>query len=454
VSGIIPTHYFNQKRISLEYYPAAATASLYRFCFAAHIDSQSTTVLIILLAVLLIFSFAVSGAQVAFFSLTNKDINILKTKSQPVYQRIINLLENPKALLASLWIANTFAAIAIIVITNLIIDDVLNLKEMSWGWIAAFFVKVLVVTSLLFLFAEILPKMYAKHNNIRFAKDFGVITEGVFYLFNRMGNWFVKYSDLVERRINKNKTDELSDEELENTGSEEERKILKGIEKFGNITVKQIMRTRLDVSGVDYNISFAELLKSAEELQYSRIPVYKENLDDIEGMIHTKDILPYIDKPADYDWHSLMRVPYFVHEHKMIEDLLREFQNKRIHFAVVVDEFGGTSGIVTLEDIMEEIIGDIKDEFDDDDSNYKKLDDNNYIFEGKTMVHEVCKAIQIPANTFDKIKGESDSLAGLVLEVAGEIPKLNQVLIAGDFQFTVLEIEKNRLQKIKLTVGR
>jgi gliding motility-associated protein GldE len=448
----LTTHYFNQKKFSLEYYPAAIIAALYRFCFAAQIDSRATTVLIILLVVLLIFSFAVSGAQVAFFSLTNKDVNLLKTKPQPAYQRIINLLENPKALLASLWIANTFAAIAIIVITNLIIDEVLNLKEMSWGWIAAFFVKVLVVTSILILFAEILPKMYARHNNIRFAKDFGPIVEGVFYLFNRMGNWFVKYSDLAEHKINKNKSDELSDEELENTGSEEERNILKGIEKFGNITVKQIMRTRLDVSGVDYKISFAQLLKSTEELEYSRIPVYKEDLDDITGMIHTKDILPYIDKPADYDWHALMRPPYFVHEYKMIEDLLREFQSKRIHFAVVVDEFGGTSGIVTLEDIMEEIIGDIKDEFDEDDNNYKKLDENNYIFEGKTMVYDVCKAMQLHVNTFDKIKGESDSLAGLVLEVAGEIPKLNQVLISGDFQFTVLEIEKNRLQKIKVTI--
>ena len=429
------------------------TDSLYNVLLTAYIDPQATTVLVILLIALLVFSFAVCGAQVAFFSFSLKDINLLKTKPQPAYQRIISLLENPNTLLASLLIANIFSAIAIVVITNLIIDSILHLHELSWGWIAAFFVKVLVVTTLLSLFAEILPKMYARQNNIRFAKDFGVIIEGVFYLFSRMGNWLIKYSDMLETRINKNKVGELSEEELKNTGSEEERNILKGIEKFGNMTVKQIMRTRLFVTGIEQDISFAELLKSVEELHYSRIPVYKENLDNISGMIHTKDILPFIGYPEDYEWHGLMRIPYFIHEHKMIEDLFREFQTKHIHFAIVVDEFGGTSGIVTLEDIMEEIIGDIKDEFDEDDSSFKKIDDNNYIFEGRTMMYDVCKALQIPGDTFDKIKGESDSLAGLVLEVAGDIPKLNDIINAGDFQFTILETDKNRLQKIKVTIN-
>jgi CBS domain containing-hemolysin-like protein len=295
--------------------------------------------------------------------------------------------------------------------------------------------------------------MYARQNNIRFAKDFGIIAEGVFYLFHRMGNWFVKYLNIAERSINKNKIDELSDEELKNTGSEEEKNILKRIEKFADITVKQIMRTRLDVSGVDYKISFPQLLKSLQEQQYSRILIYKDSLDDIVGIIHTKDVLPYIDQPVDYDWHALISPPYFVHEYKKTEDLLREFQTKQIHFAIVVDEFGGTSGIVTLEDIMEEVIGDIKDEFDEDDSDYKKIDDNNYIFEGKTMVYDVCKAMQLPGNTFDKIKGESDSIAGLVLEVAGDLPKLGQSFVAGDFKFTVLQMEKNRLHKIKVTVN-
>jgi putative hemolysin len=274
----------------------------------------------------------------------------------------------------------------------------------------------------------------------------------VFYLFSRMGNWLVKNTDAIETKFGRNKVEALTEVELQNTASEEERNILKGIEKFGNVTVKQIMRTRLDVSAINEKTSFADLLKSLDELHYSRVPIYKDDLDQVVGMIQTKDVLPYIDEAGDYDWRGLMRTPYFVHEHKMIEDLLREFQSKRIHFAVVVDEFGGTSGIVTLEDIMEEIIGDIKDEFDEDDSSFKKLDDKNYVFEGKAMIHDVCKAMKIPESTFDKVKGESDSLAGLVLEVAGEIPKPLQVLVSGDFKFTVLEIEKNRLQKIKVTI--
>ncbi len=441
------------KKNILKAVPTLVISHSYKLFIAAHIDTQATTVLIILLLLLLIFSFAVSGAQVAFFSFTTKDVNLLKTKQQPAYQRIITLLENPRSFLASLLIANTFSAIAIIIITTLIIDNVLHLKEMSWGWIGVYFIKVLSVTSLLVSFAEILPKMYARQNNIRFAKDFGIIFEGVFYLFHRMGNWFVKYLNIAEHSMNKNKIDEISDEELENTGSEEEKNILKRIEKFADITVKQIMRTRLDVSGVDYKITFPQLFKSLQEQQYSRMLVYKDNLDDIIGMIQTKDVLPYIDQPADYDWHALIRPPFFVPEYKKTEDLLREFQTKQIHFAIVVDEFGGTSGIVTLEDIMEEIIGDIKDEFDEDGSHYKKIDDHNYIFEGKTMVYDVCKAMQLAGNTFDEIKGESDSLAGLVLEVAGDLPKPSQSFVAGDFKFTVLQMDKNRLYKIKVTVN-
>jgi CBS domain containing-hemolysin-like protein len=212
------------------------------------------------------------------------------------------------------------------------------------------------------------------------------------------------------------------------------------------------MRTRLDVSGVPFGHSFRDLKQRVEELHYSRLPVYKNSLDDIVGMIHTKDLIPQLHQPDDYDWQSLMRVPYFVHEQKFIEDLLKEFQTKRIHFAVVVDEFGGTSGIVTLEDVLEEIIGEIKDEFDEDESANKKIDDENFIFEGKTMINDVCKLMNISLDTFDKIRGESDSLAGLILELAGEIPKQNDVVTVGDFEFTTLEVEKNRIRKVKATI--
>jgi CBS domain containing-hemolysin-like protein len=191
-----------------------------------------------------------------------------------------------------------------------------------------------------------------------------------------------------------------------------------------------------------------------EELHYSRLPVYQGNLDQITGIIHTKDIIPHLQEPASFNWHSLIRQPYFVHENRLIEDLLQEFQAKRIHFAVVVDEFGGTEGIVTLEDILEEIIGDIRDEFDDEESTNAKLDDNNYIFEGKTMINDACRMMGLGVDTFDEVRGDSETMAGLLLELTGEIPSVNQEIVVGDFRFTVLDIEKNRIQKVRVTIAQ
>jgi putative hemolysin len=423
------------------------------------IDSQATTVLVFLLIGFMMLSFIVAGAEVAFFSLTFKEINLLKTKEQSYYKRIIDLLEDPKGLLASLLIANSFANIAIIIISNLLLDYTLQFKQPPSLWVV-FSIKVIAVTSLLVLFCEVIPKIYANQSNIRFLKNFGIITEATYYLFHGMGNWLVKYSDIIEKRLSKKKKGSYSLEELDhaidittnNSASEKEKNILKGIVKFSNITVKQVMRTRLDVSGIEYNTHLADLLKHIEELHYSRLPVYNSNLDDIAGILNTKDLLPFISTTEDFDWHSLLRPTTFVHEHKLIDDLLREFQTKHIHFAVVVDEFGGTSGIVTLEDILEEITGDIKDEFDEEDMDHKKIDEYNFIFDGSTMINDVCRFMELPPDTFDPVKGESDSLAGLVLEIAGEIPQQNQVITSGDFEFVVLEMFKNRLQKIKITI--
>lgn len=428
--------------------------------YIAAIDPQASTVLIILLLVLMLFSFIVSGAEVAYFSLTNKDINLLKTKQQPSYKRVVDLLEEPKTLLASLLIANSFFNIAIIIISNILLDGTLaQLGLPEWG---EFVLKIIAVAILLVLFCEIMPKILARHNNIRFAKEIGPFTEGIFYLFSRPGRWLVKYFDVIEKKLSVTTAAAYRREEIydaiditapgDDENSAKEKDILKGIVKFSDIPVKQIMKTRLDVSGIELNTTFKDLVRKIEELHYSRLPVYKGDLDEVAGIIHTKDVLPYIDSPDDFNWLTLMRQPYFVHENKLIDDLLAEFQSKRVHFAVVVDEFGGTSGIVTLEDILEEVIGDIKDEFDEEESGFKKLDDNNYIFDGLTSVADVCKLMQLPVDTFNSVKGESESLAGLVLEIAGEMPKTNQVINAGDFDFTVLEIVKNRLQKIKIAI--
>ena len=423
------------------------------------LQAQGATVLVMILFILLFLSFVLSGSEVAFFSLTYKDINNLKSKQQPPYKRIVDLLEEPKILLASLLIANSFINISIIIISNLLIDDMFNFEKFDAVWIE-FVIKVVAVSFLLVLFGEVMPKVLATQNNIRFAKDFGGIVQAVSYACAGLSKRLVKYSDIIERKLANRPIGSYSLEELDhaidltthNTASENEKNILKGIVKFGNITVKQIMKTRVDVHGIDQDIPFGELIATVRDLHYSRLPVYKEDLDNVVGMIHTKDMIAYLHQPDDFDWHPLLRQPYFVHEQKFIEDLLKEFQAKRIHFAVVVDEFGGTSGIVTLEDILEEVIGEIKDEFDEEETGYKKIDDYNYIFEGRTMINDVCKIMELQTDTFDAIKGESDSLAGLVLELAGEIPQPAKILNSGDFEFTVLEVEKNRIQKVKATI--
>ena len=424
------------------------------------IAGQGLPVLVILFLVLMFFSFIVSGAEVAFFSLRYKDINMLKTKPDDAARRVINLLEEPKVLMGSLLTANTFLNLGIILISNFLIDDLFELHKHQFFWVE-FTIKVLAITALILLFCEILPKVWASHNNLYFAFLAGWWVDSiVFPIFKSMGQWLAGYSDGIEKRLTKYQTSSLKADELdyaidlmsEEEATIEEKKILKGIQKFSNITVKQIMRSRLDVSGIEFNASFSDVIKRVEELHYSRLPVYKQTLDEVVGTIQTKDLLQFIDEADHYNWHQLMRAPFFVPEQKLIDDLLKEFQQKRIHFAVVVDEFGGTSGIVTMEDILEEIIGEIKDEFDEEDTINKKIDDHNYLFEGKTVIHDVCKTMNLPLETFEKVRGESESLAGLVLELAERLPKTNDVVEVGNFVFTVVEVSRNRIEKVKVTI--
>jgi hypothetical protein len=426
------------------------------------ITPAASAVLIFLVVILFIISFLVSGSEVAFFSLTYKDINLLKTKQQPSFKRIITLLEQPKTLLGALFITNSLANIGIILISNVLIDGVLDVFHLSL-WVN-FLMKIFTITFLIVLFGEVLPKVWATHHKIWFASTASLIIEIFNHLFNRLSKRLVGFGDNIEEKFSQHNSSTLDHSQLdyaidllpENEATIEEKQILKGIRKFGDTTVKQIMRTRLDVSGIDYGSSFEEVIKKVEELHYSRLPVYNSNLDEIKGMLHTKDLLPFVNasKVEHYDWHSLIRPSFFVHEQKQIEDLLQEFRNRRIHFAVVVDEFGGTSGIVTLEDIMEEIIGDIQDEFDEEESAFTKIDDYTYIFEGKTMISDVCKAMFLPGDIFEKVRGDSDSLAGLVLEIAGEFPQEQEAVVSGDFTFITLAINKNRIDKVKVVIRK
>ncbi len=413
----------------------------------------TSTILALFVVVFLILSFFISGAEIAFLSLNYRDINALRTKQDAGWKRIAQLLEEPKVLMTSLTVANGFVNIATIILANLLIDQILP-QEM--GAYTKLIIKIPAITFAIILFGEILPKIRATHNSLRTAYESASLVEVIYYAFRRLAGWLLGISEQIEKFFGGVPTQAYNqqvEEAIKSSVNEEDgQRMLTGIYKFRHITVKQIMKTRLDVNGIDFNFNYIQLKKQIEEQHYSRLPVYKVSLDDIVGMIHTKDIVPYLHEDANFDWHTLMRTPYFVHEHKYIEDLLQEFQSKRIHFAVVVDEFGGTSGIVTLEDILEEIIGEIKDEFDDDETANKKLDDSAYILEGRLMIHEACSLMNLPLDTFDDVRGESDSIAGLMLELAGVIPKAGDVLTVGDFEFTVLEVEKNRIQKVKLTI--
>ena len=421
------------------------------------VNPQGTTFLLITLIVLFAITFTVSGGVVALFSLENKDVNMLKTKQHPAAKRIVTLLEEPKEVYASLLIAGTFVNICIIVLSNYLINQFISFDRVAL--IVELLSKVVVITFALVFIGEILPKVWATQNNLRFIYGSAFVLESLHLLLRRMSRWVVSLADGIGKRLG-TKTEAMSLQELDEAidiktdeeASPEEKSIMKGIVKFGNISVKQIMRSRLDVSGIEHSASFGELTRRVEELHYSRLPVYKGSLDEVAGIINTKDLIPHLSEPENYDWHSLMRPSYFVPESKLIEDLLKDFQSKHIHFAIVVDEFGGTSGIVTMEDILEEVIGDIKDEFDEEESGNRKLDSNNYIFEGKTMLNDVCKTMKLPANTFDNVRGESESLAGLVLELAGEFPVTNTIITSGDFEFTVLQADNNRIQQVKVTV--
>ncbi len=422
---------------------------------------QKDSSLFIIMCLLLFLSFVIAGSEVAFFSLSYKDIQSIKNKPYRPFQRIIVLLEAPKKLLTSMLIANSFINICIILIANIIIDHFFIFDSNTFPGLE-FVVKVILVTLLLLFFGEILPKVLATQNNIRFAQDFSWIIQGVYFIFSKPSAFMVKYTNSIEKlltqkRNNNSYSMEELDHAIELTTSPvhqtQEKNILKGIVKFGNISVKQIMKTRLDVDGVEEQIDFNNLLEHIKEHNYSRFPIFKEDLDTIVGMIHTKDIIPHINEGATYNWKQLIRPAFFVHEQKMVEDLLKEFQLKRIHFAIVVDEFGGTSGIITLEDILEEIVGDIKDEFDDEESMIKKIDEHLYMVEGKTTINDFCNFIDTATNTFDAVKGESDTMAGLFLELAGHFPALQQVVKYKQFSFTVMEIQKNRIHKIQLIIA-
>ncbi len=429
------------------------------FSFLAINYTNASLILIFVVLLLLLLLFFISGAEVALFSLNYKDLSVLKTKQDDDAKRVVTFLENPKGLLGSLTIAGVVLTITIIAISNFILDSLLP-KMIHWAF--PFLIKLGIIGTLILFVGNIFPKVWASQNKLRFARRSSLIVEAVYLLFGNISKPLIQVSDTLDSKFGNDDKQRLDGELLDfaidklpdNEASKEEKQILKEIRKFGNTTVKQIMLPRLDVSGINYNTNMTNVIKQVEEFHYSRIPIYENTLDDLKGILYTKDLLPHIHQSNEYNWQQLIKPCVFVHEQKLIEDLLQEFRTKKIHIAIVVDEFGGTSGIVTLEDIIEEIIGEIKDEFDEEDGADTQINENEFVFDGKIMINDMCKKIQVNTDTFDKVKGESDSLGGLVLELAKDIPTVGQTVTCGDFTFTIEEVEKNRVKKVKVNVQR
>ena len=423
------------------------------------IDSYTLVLKIFLIILLLIFSALISGSEVAFFSLSSTDIKKASNSKNKSLKLVYNLRNKPKRLLAALLVSNNFINIAIVLLFSSFGDAMYFSSIPFW---ANFIIEVGVITLFILLFGEILPKVYANRNPVSFSKKMAlpiqILDKYIFFFLtipmSRMTEFIQK--NLVFKSTNLS-VDKLSDA-LELTDksetSNDEQKILKGIVSFGSIETKQVMKPRIDVFSVSKDLTFDELIKQVREEGYSRIPVFEEKIDKIIGVIYLKDLFPFINE-KDYKWNELIREPYFVPENKKLDDLLSEFQQLKIHFAIVVDEYGGNSGIITMEDIVEEIVGDLKDKFYQEDLSYYKIDSNNYIFDGKTNLKDFYRAIDIKdEDIFENRKGESETIAGFILEQFGYFPKKGSILKVKNVKFKIEEIDRKRIKKIKITIKK
>lgn len=420
--------------------------------------SFSVLLAIIGMLLLLLIVAIVSAAESAFFSLTPTDMEELRTSGEKTDDKILVITEAPKRLLATLLISVNFINIAIVILSNFVIEE---LFDFSSNPLIGFIIQVVAITFLILLIGEVTPKIYATQNPLRTSRLLIFFVQLLQRIFYPVSSFLIFVTSLLDKiikpRAHNISVDELS-QALELTVDEdipeEDHKILKGIVKFGNTDVKQIMRSRVDVIAFESNIGFTKLMDAITTNGFSRVPIYKGTLDNIAGVLYSKDLLQYMDETDDFNWHSIIRPPFFVPENKKIDDLLREFQYKKIHLAVVVDEYGGTSGIVTLEDVIEEIVGEINDEFDDDDLIYSKLDDSNYVFEGKAHLNDVYRVLQIDGEAFEDVKGEADTLAGLILELEERIPTKNETIQFKNLQFTIEAADNRRIKRVKVTIDR
>ncbi len=408
----------------------------------------------ILAAFLLLLSGFASGSEIAFFSLSPQDLDELEPDKRSEDSRIVMLRDDSERTLATILIANNFVNVTIIMLCNYIFGSLVKFKS---EWLEFLCITVL-LTFLLLLFGEIMPKVYSRQTPLKFCRR---VVGGVMFLrklFWPLETILIRSGMLAEKVMQKENR-QLSVDDLEQAleltdknDIKEEQSMLQGIIRFGDETAKEVMTSRQDIVDLDIRSSYADVLKCIVENNYSRIPVYQDNTDNIRGVLYIKDLLPHLGKPASFRWQSLIRPPYFVPETKKIDDLLREFQDNKVHIAIVVDEFGGTCGIVTLEDILEEIVGEINDEFDEDEKTYSKLNYNTYLFEGKTLLSDFCRILQIDDDEFSDVEGDADTLAGLLLEIKGDFLSIHEKIDYLNYTFEVVGLEERRISRVKVII--
>ncbi len=405
---------------------------------------------------LLLCSAFVSGSEIAFFSLSPADMNELEERRTSADRRVLQLLQDSERLLATILCSNNFVNVAIIMLFTFFFNQTV---DFGWNKVLEFLVMTVVLTFLLLLFGEIMPKIAAAQHPLRMARfcapAYGVLVK-LWWPVSSLLMKSTKLTSRLEMAHQQLSVDDL-EQALELTDKEEiadEQQMLKGIIRFGGEMAREVMTPRVDIVGLDIKTPFPEVIQCIVENNYSRIPIYADNEDNIKGILYIKDLLPHLGKPANFRWQTLVRPATFVPETKMIDDLLRDFQAQKVHIAIVVDEFGGTSGLVTMEDIIEEIVGEINDEYDEDERTFTRLNQNTYVFEAKTLLSDFRKIMQLPEDAFDNVAGEADTLAGLLLEIKGEFPQEHERIQHGRFTFEVMEMDERRIVKIKVIVGK
>ena len=410
----------------------------------------------LVILVLLLGSALMSASEVAFFSLGPEDLEKLKTNKDKKSKTVLNLYGNPEKLLSTVLVANNTINIAVVLLAAFLS---LRIFDFSSEPVLGFIINVVIITFVLLFFGEVMPKVYASRNHISIALFMAYPLVMLQKLFKPVTSLLIFSSSFVKKRSGTQRSnismDDLSDAlELTSEDFTEDEKILKGIVNFGNINVSAIMCPRIHVTAIDIKSGFDKIVPVIISSGFSRIPVYSGSFDSVKGILYAKDVLPYTNNPANFKWQALLRPPYFVPETKKINDLLKEFQTKKIHMAVVIDEYGGTSGIITLEDILEEIVGEITNESDEDELLFRKLDEKTYIFEAKILLNDFCKVVNIDEELFETVRGESETLGGLILELTGEIPQKDQIIEYGDFVFRIESADRRKIKEIRVEINR